>query len=179
MTQYLCPVCRAPRKAQLKDDLPLSTHVRILSAVAALSSLSYLVGGWDLTWRTAFLYLPLWAISEFIHWVKMREAAKCHACAFDPILYQRDWRAARHLIENRMSNVIDELRIKGHYIPSTLQQYAPQGLSKEANTEAAHSAAPLSGPQVPGANPKSPATRSVAPASLEEIKKPVQGNLFE
>jgi hypothetical protein len=181
MAQYLCPVCRAPRKTQLKDDLPLSSHLKILSSVLALSSLSYLLGGWDLAWRACFLYLPFWAISEFIHWVKMREAAKCQACGFDPILYQKDWRAARHKIENRMGNVIEELKNQGHFIPAKLRQYAPQGMAQTANNQAAQSAPlHLTIEDVMNAGtPKTTTTRSVAPASLEKKDSaPVQGKLF-
>jgi len=185
MSKYLCPVCRAPRKSDLKDDLPFSSHLKIFISVGTIVSLSYLVGSWDLAWRTAFLYLPFWAISEFIHWVKMREAAKCFACGFDPILYQRDWRAARHQIENRMGHVIEELKNQGRFIPSKMRQYAPQGQAQSANTEAVNSK-----PQtLSNANKASQTTknvqsnklsttRAVAASDLPDDQGPEQGKLF-
>lgn len=170
MNRYFCPVCRAPRKANFQDELPIRIHLRIAASVAVVSSISYLISGFELAWRTAFLYLPLWAVSEFMHWVRMREATKCQACGFDPILYKRDWRAARKQVENRLGDVVEELRVRGHFIPPKLRQLAPQGQAMEANKEALASQAPptLAGPTV--TTPKT-TTRSVSPASLQDKDK--------
>jgi hypothetical protein len=166
MTRYLCPVCRAPRKTNLKDELPFSAHLRIGVTVISVSSICYLVSGLELAGRTAFLYLPLWAVSEFVHWVKMREAAKCSACGFDPVLYQRDWRAARSRVENRLGDVAEELRLQGRYVPQKLRQN-PKAIDSEGGTtpiEGAKTQADIGG--------SAKKTRAVAPASDGNARKP-------
>ena len=126
MSRYLCPVCRAPRKTELRDELSAQTHFKIASTTFAVSALSYLAGGWVYAWQALFLYLPLWAMAEFVHWVKMREAAKCKACGFDPILYKRDWKAARRKVEDRLNGVVAELKGKNSLLQSTKSETPTQ-----------------------------------------------------
>lgn len=163
MSRYLCPVCRAPRKTNLQDELPVSAHFRIAVTVVAVSSVAYLVSGWELAWRTAFLYLPLWAVSEFVHWVKMREAAKCGACGFDPILYQRDWRAARSRVENRLGDVAEELKNQGRYVPQKLRQSATGAKAPAAAALSAESSTNKATGEIGQSAQK---TRAVAPATV-------------
>lgn len=53
--------------------------------------------------RVAFFYLPLWAFAEYLHGVRMRHSVKCEVCDFDPLLYKKDWRAARKIVEEKLN----------------------------------------------------------------------------
>ena len=110
MTQYFCPVCRAPRRANLSDEIDFATHLRIFATVLAVSGVGYLYNGWLLAAKLALLYLPLWVSAEFVHWVKMREATKCKVCDFDMILYKKDWRAARTKVEAKLNAVMGGIK---------------------------------------------------------------------
>ena len=58
-----------------------------------------------MAFKLAFLYLPLWAISEFFHWSKQRRETQCPQCQFDPILYTQNWREAREKVETRLNQI--------------------------------------------------------------------------
>jgi hypothetical protein len=47
----------------------------------------------------------VWSVAEFVHWARIRQAAKCGTCDFDPILYQKNWKAARARVENRLKTL--------------------------------------------------------------------------
>jgi hypothetical protein len=112
MPRYLCPVCRAPRREDLRDDLTFETHFKMAFTILALAAFCYLLKGWGLAFRSLFFYLPLWAGMEFVHWVRVRQATKCAACGFDPILYRKDWRAARRKVEARLGELSTQLRAR-------------------------------------------------------------------
>jgi len=97
-----CPVCRSPRKADLRDHLSAKTHVQILAVVMTLASSLLLLSGWPAAIKSLLFYLPLWGICEFVYGVRVREATKCPTCHFDPVLYRRDWRAARVKVEKKL-----------------------------------------------------------------------------
>jgi len=40
--------------------------------------------------------------AEWIQWLRVRDALRCRTCHFDPMLYRRDWKAARKQVEIRM-----------------------------------------------------------------------------
>lgn len=108
MAEYLCPVCRAPRDAELKDHISFLAHVRIAFLVGALSLVFRLFGA--APWKAAVFYLPLWAVAEFFHWARMREAAKCRTCDFDPILYRKNPLEARRRVEAKLTQAVDGLK---------------------------------------------------------------------
>jgi hypothetical protein len=112
MSQYLCPVCRAPMKRDLKARISLLRHFQILLLTISLVGLAYLVIGPYAAMKASIVYLPIWAIFEFLHWVQMREALNCKVCDFDPMLYQRDWKRARARIEQKMTKVHDNLELE-------------------------------------------------------------------
>jgi hypothetical protein len=106
---HFCPVCRAPTKSTLKDSLPLGIHIRVFSLTTFFVGLGYFFFEIEGAIKASVSYLPLWAISEFLHWAQMRERTKCRACGFDPILYRKDWRKARSLVEKNLQGVVDKL----------------------------------------------------------------------
>jgi hypothetical protein len=110
MTKYLCPVCRAPFDRNLQSRLSGTTHLRLALITIALVAGTYALLGTEAAIKSAFFYIPLWGLTEFGHWVRMREAAQCRVCDFDPMLYQRDWRAARAKIETRMNKLSAEMQ---------------------------------------------------------------------
>ena len=103
--RYICPVCRAPRSIELRDHLPVATHMKILSTISLICGFAYLFRGGLLAFKLAFLYLPIWAISEFFHWSKQRRETQCPQCLFDPILYTQNWREAREKVETRLNQI--------------------------------------------------------------------------
>jgi len=112
MAKYLCPVCRSPLHKALHGRLAGVTHLQIFLLTVAISGGLYFLQGWEGGVKGAFFYLPLWGLAEFIHWVSVRDAARCGTCDFDPMLYKRDWRAARQRVENRMNRLSGELQEK-------------------------------------------------------------------
>ncbi|NCN26908.1 hypothetical protein GW915_04975 [bacterium] len=105
MGRYICPVCRAHREVDLRDRISWNSHSKILITIAFLSITAYLLRGPALAFKLTFLYLPIWAMIEFFHWSKVRNDSKCPHCFFDPILYQRDWKAARKIVEERLGSI--------------------------------------------------------------------------
>lgn len=105
MGRYICPVCRAQRDVDLSDHIPISTHLKILLSVVFFVVTAWLLRGAVLAVKLAFLYIPLWALAEFFHWSKVRRDSRCPHCHFDPILYQKDWKAARIIIETRLNSI--------------------------------------------------------------------------
>ncbi len=118
MSGYLCPVCRAPRKTELRDHISPYAHLQIALGTLALVGVLYVWGGGLIAWRGTFFYLPLWASAEFMHWARMREAAKCEVCHFDSVLYGRDPMAARRQVEAKLNIFVSDLKGK-------LQQKSP------------------------------------------------------
>ncbi len=62
-----------------------------------------------MSWRLSFFYLPLWAIAEYLHGINMRNSLKCGVCHFDPLLYGRDWRAARGKVEQKLGESMKDI----------------------------------------------------------------------
>ncbi len=133
---YLCPVCRAPMERELNGRLPFIRHVQMTLLTILISALAYLTMGPGVALKAAVLYLPLWALFEFLHWIQLRETLKCTACDFDPMLYQRDWKKARSQVEGRMTKIHDGLeaeiaaRIQGLKRPGPNQSAADSSLTK-------------------------------------------------
>ena len=121
-------MCRAPRKMKFEDSLPLATHLKIFSFVASVSGIVYLISDWPLALRSLVAYLPIWALCEFVHWVRMREGAKCRVCDFDPVLYKKDWREARRRIEAKLGKMADGVKVRTDARATELRQ------SREKNT---------------------------------------------
>lgn len=86
------------------------THLRLSLLSLSLMGLAYVGLGPTAAAKAAFVYFPLWGLTEFVHWVKVREDARCRICDFDPLLYHRDWRAARMRIETRMNQLSKEMQ---------------------------------------------------------------------
>ncbi len=112
MSQYLCPVCRAPMNRDLSPRIPFIRHFQIALLTTSLVGLVYLLIGPYAAMKASIVYFPIWAVFEFLHWVQMREALNCKVCDFDPMLYQRDWKRARARIEQKMTKVHDNLEIE-------------------------------------------------------------------
>ena len=114
MAEYICPVCRAPKKLRMSARLTITTHVRVALITLAVAAATYFVFGPESGLKSLALYLPLWAICEFVQGVRLRESARCNACGFDPHLYRTDRKAARTQVEARlnesMGRMTDELR---------------------------------------------------------------------
>jgi hypothetical protein len=106
----------------LTDTLPWGVHFKILSFVLALIGLIYLAQGLGLALRSTVIYLPIWACAEFFHWVRMRERAKCRVCSFDPVLYKKDWRAARARVEARLSKMAVEVKERNEAAAENLRK---------------------------------------------------------
>jgi hypothetical protein len=112
MAQYLCPVCRAPRYIELRDHIAFSAHVKIILVVGLLCGIAYILGGLVSAVRMGVFYFPLWGAAEFWLWLKLRKEAPCQVCSFDPLLYQRDWKAARLAVETRLQAVSDQMKAR-------------------------------------------------------------------
>jgi hypothetical protein len=101
--------------------------------ILALAAFCYLLKGWGLALRSLFFYLPLWASMEFAHWVRMRQATKCATCGFDPILYRKDWRAARRKVEERLGELAGQLQARAEE-QKKLEMKARSASMQSANT---------------------------------------------
>ncbi len=104
-TRFLCPVCSQPLNRELADHLSWSFHLRVGFGVLAICMVAYLFSGLDLAFKLVFLYLPVWAGAEFIQAAKTRKLAQCTVCDFDPLLYSKDWKAARSRVEQKLSGL--------------------------------------------------------------------------
>lgn len=120
---------------ELTDLLPATTHVRIGLITFAISGIGYLIGGPTVAWKLTASYLPLWAISEFFHWAKMREATKCLTCDFDPVLYQKNPLEARRRVEAKLGAMAEDLKSR------ILQKVPARGASEAISAENAKAAA--------------------------------------
>jgi hypothetical protein len=116
MNYYVCPVCRAPKKNKLQDALPMKTHMSIIIALVCIVGTMKALGAGDWSFKLGLLYFPLWGLAELVHWSKQRQQTKCRACGFDPFLYQRDWRAARSVVEGKLNKIKSDI-IGGDYVP--------------------------------------------------------------
>ena len=130
MGDVLCPVCRSKRNVRLTDRLDFSTHIKLALCTIAGAGILYAFNGFEAALKAIVFYLPMWAVAEFIHGARMREAVKCEACDFDPFLYQRDWRAARARVEAKLTLVSDDLKVQiQRHMPlppkAVTQQIAP------------------------------------------------------
>jgi len=108
-TQYICPVCKTRAEKDLREHLSLGLHFRLIFVTLFVAFLAYQLGGAELAWKTLFLYLPLWAVGEFLHGVHLRHRVRCEFCGFDPLLYARDWREARRLVQAKLQGKVDEV----------------------------------------------------------------------
>lgn len=106
----ICPVCRAPRNEKLTDNISPYRHLQLLLITLAICGLGYLIGGLPLALKLVIVYLPFWAVADYFHGIQMRKATQCPTCNFDPVLYRRDWKAARDQVEARLQKVVDDLR---------------------------------------------------------------------
>lgn len=110
MNQCICPVCRSSIKELPKAGLSFKAHFQLILITGVLAGLVYLsIGIWGAA-KAILAYLPLWTLAEWVQWLKIREAARCQVCDFDPLLYHRDWKAARRRVEIRMQQLSEELQ---------------------------------------------------------------------
>ncbi len=126
----LCPVCRAPRRENLKDSIGSLKHFQIALITLAICGIGFLIDGFPLAAKCLLFYLPFWAVADFLHGIQMREATKCPACGFDPVLYKRDWKAARAEVEVRLQKIVDELRAQ-HEVVLDRTRKAQEELRKQ------------------------------------------------
>jgi hypothetical protein len=134
MEHYLCPVCRAPMNRDLSGHMPKMRHVQITLLTILASALCYLTLGVQAAAKSLLVYLPFWAIFEFLHWVQMRESLQCRVCDFDPMLYQKDWRKARLKVEGKMTKVHKEIEAE---IQARIERLRPLAQKVAASTETA------------------------------------------
>ena len=103
MNTFLCPVCRSELRRPIRDALPLAIHAKLLLTTSVLVLGVHWWKGLESASRVVFFYLPLWAFAEYLHGVRMRHSVQCEVCDFDPLLYKKDWRAARKRVEEKLS----------------------------------------------------------------------------
>jgi hypothetical protein len=145
MADFICPVCRAPRKMGASNHLAWTTHAQILIVTAAVSGGAYFFSGLEIALKSVLVYLPLWAACEFVHGVRVRESARCDTCGFDPILYRQDWKAARAQVEERLNKVLGETKAallkraeneRARPRPGVVSQRAPATTAPTSNAPA-------------------------------------------
>lgn len=102
---FLCPVCQSKIQANLKSQIGFFAHLQITFVVAAICTLFYFFDGLEMALKVSLLYLPIWGVVEFFHWMQVRNNAICPTCDFDTFLYVRDVRRARTRIETRLNNL--------------------------------------------------------------------------
>ena len=112
--RYLCAVCRSKLPQVPSRTLPLKTHIQIISATAAFVAVAGLAFGTWAAVKAALIYLPIIMLAEWVQWLRIREAVRCKTCHFDPMLYRRNWRAARKQVEAQMHVVSGELQVRIH-----------------------------------------------------------------
>ncbi len=98
----MCPVCRSPLSLNVPARLPLMTHFRLALFVGGGAYVLSFFVSLEASLKSLVFYFPLWGLAELVHSARWRESLKCGACAFDPQLYHRDWRAARARVEARL-----------------------------------------------------------------------------
>jgi hypothetical protein len=130
MSRYLCPVCRSPLGALPASKLGLKAYVQLALITTLICAATYfLLGSWAAT-KASLVSLPLYMVAEWVHWLKLREALRCRTCDFDPMLYRRDWRAARRKVEVKMQGLSQEMqtRIRGEI--KRIQDARPNATNK-------------------------------------------------
>jgi len=114
MKRYICPVCRSAIQDLPRSGLSVKAHLQIFLITGVLVGSIYLgMGPWSAA-KAVLAYLPIWTIAEWVHWLRIREAARCRTCDFDPLLYRRDRKAARRRVEIKMQGLSEELQQRIH-----------------------------------------------------------------
>jgi len=85
-------------------------HLQIAMLTSAIVGGVYAVAGLEMALKSLIVYLPLWGVCEFVNGVRVREAARCGACGFDPILYRQDRQKARAQVEARLGQLRDDTK---------------------------------------------------------------------
>jgi hypothetical protein len=143
MNRYLCPVCRSTISKLPSAGLSFKTHFQIFLITGILAGIVYLtLGPWSAA-KSLLTYLPLWTAAEWVHWLRIREAARCRTCDFDPLLYRRDWKAARRRVEMRMQGLSEELqqRIQSEIKRLNAQRTKPSSTSSTSSTSTSNAPA--------------------------------------
>ena len=93
---FYCPNCKAPRTLPFRPRIGgWKDYGRI-----GLTSAAFTLATWPLLgWKGFVSFVPLWAIYEVYHRMKVRSVIPCDKCGFDAYLYARDVDAARDAIE--------------------------------------------------------------------------------
>lgn len=117
-------------------------HLRLGAAVGIIAACTALLSGPGLAFKSLFLYLPLWAVGEFLQGKKARGLTRCQTCHFDPMLYARDWRAARKLVEAKLGSLSTEITQRIQQRSATEVQNRPANLLAAAKAKAAKAPVP-------------------------------------
>lgn len=83
---FYCPLCTTPRKLPSAPRPSARHFVQI-----GLTSLMITVVAWRwLEWKGIVSFIPLWICFEVLYRLRMRRAAHCDHCGFDPYLFLVD-----------------------------------------------------------------------------------------
>lgn len=116
--QFYCPLCRVPRRLP-GPPRPTSRHMIQIG----LTSLVFMLATWSwFEWKGVVVFVPLWITFEVLYRVRVRRAAHCESCGFDPFLFMVDHGRARTEVENYWRNKLAE---KGIPYPEKKPRPAP------------------------------------------------------
>jgi hypothetical protein len=110
--KYICPVCRTPVSAPEMTSLNAGTHIRLMLVTLAVAGGITFVAGTQAGLKSLLFYLVFWAAAELWKGLSVRDKTRCTVCDFDPMLYQRDWRAARRQVETKLSRISMDLQVE-------------------------------------------------------------------
>ena len=112
------------------SKLGLKAYVQLVLITMFICAATYfLLGPWAAT-KASLVFLPLWTLSEWVHWLKIREALRCRTCDFDPMLYRRDWRAARRQVEIKMQGLSEDMQARIRTEIKRIQEARPNATNK-------------------------------------------------
>lgn len=95
---FICPICLAER--QLKQELRFGRIKHYLSAFATTAVAMLLCWPW-FGWKGIVLFVPLWAIFEFVYLGVLRGSLVCKNCGFDPYLAKSNPERAAQEVKKR------------------------------------------------------------------------------
>lgn len=125
---FFCPFCSSQRRLPFR---PRPGGVKHFSQVG-IAAVFFMVTTWSwFSWKGIVSFVPFWIVFEAVYRARVRGAASCSQCGFDPFLYLTDAGRARQVIEQHWRKKFAE---KGIPYPEKNPQPGIEDLPESART---------------------------------------------
>lgn len=112
-SNFICPLCSAPREMRYKKNLNEKQYIQIIVLSASLGWLLFPLMGV----KSLALLFVVWIGFEVVNKLLYRKEIACPYCGFDATWYKRDVRVAKRKVEefwkekkidNTVQNILDQ-----------------------------------------------------------------------